>query len=107
MNLLRLTGLVAATHTPFDDAGALNPGVVDQLAGLAPGDAAGVPLVVEAYGYLMEDMPNMPLTQASQLLPLNTTYWVGWPTVDNPYTYPSTWTQNAHLIIHNLQPASQ
>ncbi|MDY6877251.1 MAG: ABC transporter substrate-binding protein [Chloroflexota bacterium] len=78
---------------------------VDQLDGLAPGDPAGVPLVVEAYQYLMEDMPSVPLTQASQLIPLNTTYWVNWPTAANPYTSPATWVQNAHLIIHNLQPA--
>jgi peptide/nickel transport system substrate-binding protein len=78
---------------------------VDQLAGFAPGDPAGIPLMVEAYGYLMEDMPNSPLTQATALLPMNTTYWVGWPTADNQYTNPGHWTQNAHLIIHNLQPA--
>jgi peptide/nickel transport system substrate-binding protein len=78
---------------------------VDLLAGFAPGDPASIQPTVDAYRYLIEDMPNIPLTQASQLLPLNTTYWTNWPTVDNPYTYPATWTQNAHLIIHNLQPA--
>jgi peptide/nickel transport system substrate-binding protein len=78
---------------------------VDQLAGLAPGDPAGVPLTVDAYRYLVEDMPNIPLTQSTALLPLNTTYWVNWPTADNPYANPSHWCQHANVIIHNLQPA--
>ena len=78
---------------------------VEELEGFAPGDPASIPITVEAYSYLMEDMPNIPLTQASQLLPMNTTYWVGWPTTANPYTNPGHWTQNAHLTIHNLQPA--
>lgn len=81
-------------------------GTVDELKGMAPGDEAGIPLVVEAYGYIMEDMPFVTLTQAQMLTPLNTTYWTNWPTSDNPYTIPSTWVQSTHLIIHNLQPAN-
>ena len=78
---------------------------VDKLAGLAPGDPAGVPLTVDAYRYLVEDMPNIPLTQSTALLPLNTTYWVNWPTANNPYANPSHWCQHANVILHNLQPA--
>lgn len=79
---------------------------VAQLKNLAPGDAAGVPIVVEAYQSLIADMPFVTLTQASMLTPINTTYWTNWPTSENPYTIPSTWVQSTHLIIHNLQPAN-
>lgn len=79
--------------------------IVEQLEQLAVNDPAGIPLVVDAYELLLADMPAITLTQATALIPLNTTYWTGWPTASNPYTYPSTWTQNTHLTLHNLQPA--
>ncbi|NMC29172.1 MAG: ABC transporter substrate-binding protein [Pelolinea sp.] len=80
---------------------------VAELKNLAPGDPAGVPIVVDAYEYIAEDMPFVTLTQASMLTPINTTYWTNWPTSENPYTIPSTWVQSTHLIIHNLQPVEQ
>ena len=80
---------------------------VANLKELAPGDPAGVPVVVEAYGYLMEDMPFVTLTQASMLTPFNTTYWTNWPTAENPYAIPSTWVQSTHLILHNIQPVTK
>jgi peptide/nickel transport system substrate-binding protein len=78
--------------------------IVEQIAPLSLGDPAIPGLVAEAYAYLMEDMPFIPLVQSTKLLPFNTTYWTGWPTSDDPYIKPGFWSGSAHLIIHNLVP---
>ena len=80
--------------------------VVDQIAPLPIGDPAIPGLVAEAYAYLVEDMPFIPLVQSTKLLPFNTTYWTGWPSSDNPYINPSAfWGGKGGLIIHNLTHA--
>ena len=76
--------------------------IVDQMSGLLPNDPAVPGLVAEAYKYLAEEVPFIPLVQSAKLLPFNTTYWSGWPTADNFYAEPWHWWNSAHRIIHNL-----
>jgi len=80
---------------------------VEQLKALAPGDPAGVPIVVEAYQKIIDDMPWVTLTQGSMLTPFNTTYWTNWPTGENPYAVPASWWQSTQLMLHNIQPVTQ
>jgi peptide/nickel transport system substrate-binding protein len=79
--------------------------IVDQIAPLQLGDPAIPGLVAEAYTYLREDMPFIPLVQSTKLLPFNNTYWTGWPTSDDPYINPGFWGGKGGLIIHNLTRA--
>lgn len=79
--------------------------IVDQIGVLPLGDPAIVDMVVEAYGYYYEDLPFIPLVQASKLVPFDTTYWTGWPTQENNYNHPATWWNSTHQIIHNLTKA--
>ncbi|MDW8061586.1 MAG: hypothetical protein RMJ00_02685, partial [Nitrososphaerota archaeon] len=37
------------------------------------------------------DLPIIPVVQAPALIPLNTYYWTGWPTSDNPWITPTPW----------------
>ena len=76
--------------------------IVDQMSGLLPDDPAVPGMVAEAYKYLAEEVPFIPLVQSAKLLPFNTTYWSGWPTADNFYAEPWHWWNSAHRIIHNL-----
>ena len=62
-------------------------------------------MVAEAYGYLAEEMPFIPLVQSFKLLPMNTTYWTGWPTNENYYNHPFHWWNSGHQIIHELTRA--
>lgn len=79
--------------------------LVDEIGSLQLG-APGVPeLVAEAYSYVYEDTPFVPLVQAAKLLPFSTTYWTGWPTTDNPVNHPAFWWGSTHQIIHNLTRA--
>ncbi|MEM9523399.1 MAG: ABC transporter substrate-binding protein [Pseudomonadota bacterium] len=79
--------------------------IVDKIATLPLGDPALPGLVAEAYGYLDAEMPFIPLVQSAKLLPMNTTYWEGWPTSENDYNHPFFWWNHTHQIIHNLTKA--
>ena len=65
--------------------------IVDQIGVMPLGDPEIVPMVVEAYQYIADETPIIPLAQASKLVPFDTTYWTGWPTAENNYNHPATW----------------
>ncbi len=77
--------------------------VVDRIGELPIGDPAVPDLVAEAYVHLFQDMPFIPLVQASKIVPYNETYWRGWPTAENNYNHPAFWWNHTHQIIHNLE----
>jgi peptide/nickel transport system substrate-binding protein len=79
--------------------------IVDQIGTLPLGDPAIVDMVVEAYQYIHDETPFIPLVQASKLVPFDTTYWTGWPTAENNFNHPATWWNSTHQIILNLQRA--
>jgi peptide/nickel transport system substrate-binding protein len=62
-------------------------------------------MVVEAYQYIWDETPFIPLVQASKLVPFDTTYWTNWPTAENNYNHPATWWFSTHQIILNLKKA--
>jgi len=79
--------------------------IVDEIGVLPLGDPAIVDMVVEAYQYIWDETPFIPLVQASKLVPFDTTYWTGWPTAENNYNHPATWWNSTHQIILNLKKA--
>ena len=80
--------------------------IVDLMEGMALGDPAIPAMVADAYGYMAAEMPFIPLVQSAKLLPMNTTYWEGWPSNDNYYNHPFHWWNSGHQIIHNLTAAN-
>ncbi len=87
------------------DATAKYSAIVDKMANMAVGDPAIQGMVVEAYQYYYDELPFIPVVQASKLLPYNTTYWTGWPTAENNYNHPAHWWGHMHQVIHNLKKA--
>lgn len=79
--------------------------IVDEIGTLPLGDPQIVDMVVDAYQYIYNETPFIPLVQASKLVPFDTTYWTGWPTADNNFNHPATWWNSTHQIIHNLERA--
>lgn len=79
--------------------------IVDEIGTLPLGDPQIVDMVVEAYREYYEEMPFIPLVQATKLVPFDTTYWTGWPTAENNFNHPATWWYSTHQIIHNLTKA--
>jgi len=76
--------------------------IVDQIGTLPLGDPAIPGLVAQAYKYLYDEAPVIPLVQAEKLVPFDTTYWTNWPTAKNNYQIPTTWWQMTFAIIFNL-----
>jgi peptide/nickel transport system substrate-binding protein len=79
--------------------------IVDQIGVLPLGDPSIPGLVAQAYKYLADEMPVVPLVQAEKIVPFDTTYWTGWPTDKNAYAIPTTWWQNTYEILFNLKKA--
>jgi len=79
--------------------------IVDQIGVLPLGDPKIAELVVQAYKYINDETPVIPLVQAAKLVPFDTTYWTGWPTAENNYNHPATWWNSTHQIILNLKKA--
>lgn len=87
------------------EAAAAYTAIVDQMGTMPLGAEGLTEMVVEAYQYLDAEKPFTPLVQAAKLIPMNTTYWTGWPTAENNYNHPAFWWGSAHHIIHNLEKA--
>ncbi|MEQ4210115.1 ABC transporter substrate-binding protein [Actinopolymorpha sp. B9G3] len=79
---------------------------VDAMAGLPLGDPRiDAPFIAAAREWL-RDLPFFPAAHAKKLYSFNTRYWVGWPSIDDPYIHPPTVWNSSHRIIHNLRPAT-
>jgi peptide/nickel transport system substrate-binding protein len=79
--------------------------IVDQIGNLPLGDPKIDELFTQAMEIWMAELPIIPVTQAKKLIPLDETYWTGWPDQKNAYHSPWTWWQSTHALIHNLKPA--
>lgn len=79
--------------------------LVDEIGVLPLGDPQIDDLFVQAADIFIDELPVIPVTQAKKIVPFNTTYWTNWPSADNPYIHPPTWSQSTHVILHNLEPA--
>ncbi len=79
--------------------------IVAQIGSLPLGDPEVIPMVLDAYQYFYEDLPILPLNQATKLIPFNSTYWEGWPTSENNFNHPATWWHSTHQIISELTKA--
>jgi peptide/nickel transport system substrate-binding protein len=77
--------------------------IVDQIGSLPLGDPSIPGLVAQAYKYISDETPIIPLVQAEKIVPFDTTYWTGWPTDSNNYIIPTTWWQNTFDILFNLK----
>jgi len=79
--------------------------IVARIGSLPVGHPDILPLVLEAYGYIYEDLPFIPLNQATKLIPFNNTYWEGWPTSENNWNHPATWWQSTHQFFQEITKA--
>lgn len=80
--------------------------LVDELYGTSPTDTEAVMAI---WNQCMEiwipDNPDLQISQGIHRLPMNTTYWTGWPTEEDPYVNPAHFHLTWGLVMHRLQPA--
>ena len=62
------------------------------------------PLFHKAAEIWIDNLPDTMLVQTVIQLPMNTTYWTGWPTCDNEYVHEGFWHRSAMLMWVRLDP---
>ena len=79
--------------------------IVDEVYVTPPSDKAKVTeLFLKAMEIWLPELPDIPLMQFYHRLPLNTTYWTGYPTAENPYVNPAFFHSTGPLVYHKLEP---
>ncbi len=79
--------------------------LVDQISLLPVGDPKGLPLYLQALELYLKEKPELPIVQWLHRIPMNTTYWEGWPTAEDPYVNGAFWAKTFPLILHRLKPS--
>ena len=54
----------------------------------------------------VEEMPFIPLMAYNKFAPFDTTYWTGFPSVDNPYSASGPFWSNLRYMIVELEPSA-
>jgi peptide/nickel transport system substrate-binding protein len=78
--------------------------LVDQMRLLPLGDDRLKPLWREAAAIWLRALPDAPLAQTIVEVPMNTTYWTGWPSCDDEYVHEGFWHVSAMLMWVRLRP---
>ncbi len=79
-------------------------GIIDEMAKLPADDPGVMPLWHKAMEIWLPELPIVPLIQTVIQVPMNTTYWSGWPSCNDPYTAGGYWLRDQLLMWSKLQP---
>jgi peptide/nickel transport system substrate-binding protein len=80
--------------------------ILEQMASMAPDNPEYMDLYLAAMEIWLENLVNAPIQQWLHRIPMNQTYWVNWPTEENPYVNGAFWHTTFPLILHNLEPVA-
>ncbi len=79
--------------------------IVDQMAQTSSEDKARlIELFRQAMEIWLPELPDVQITEWYHRIPMNTTYWKGWPTRDDPYVNGAFWHLTFPLILMRLEP---
>ncbi|MBI4306896.1 MAG: ABC transporter substrate-binding protein [Chloroflexi bacterium] len=59
----------------------------------------------QAFQIWIKELPDVQLVEWYHRIPMNTTYWKGWPTQGDPYVNGAFWHLTFPLILTKLEPA--
>jgi len=81
--------------------------IVNEMAAMSPSpdDPQYMDLYLQALEIWLDNLVDCPIQQWLHRIPMNTTYWTGWPDEDNPYVNGAFWTMTIGMILHNLEAA--
>jgi peptide/nickel transport system substrate-binding protein len=78
--------------------------IVDEVFVTSPDDTAKMKeLWLKAMAIWLPELPDVQLMQFYHRLPMNLTYWKGYPTKDNPYVNPAFFHSTFALVLHKLE----
>jgi len=76
--------------------------IINQMATMSKDDPKYMNLYLAAIEIYLDDLIDSPIQQWMHRIPMNTTYWEGWPTADNPYLNGAFWHLTWPLILQKL-----
>lgn len=81
--------------------------IVDEIGQLAPDNPRIKDLVVQAMEIWMREAVEAPISEWYHRVPMNQTYWTGWPTEANAYMQPTFWYTSGSFgyVLPRLKPA--
>ena len=78
--------------------------VVDEMSVTPPTEVDKVKAQFhDAMALWLSDLPVIPVVQAPALVPINSTYWTGWPSAKNPWIMPVCWWATFNLVINGYK----
>jgi peptide/nickel transport system substrate-binding protein len=81
--------------------------LVDELYGISPTETDKVmDIWNKCMAIWIPQYPDIQISQGLHRLPMNTTYWTGWPTQEDPYINPAHFHLTWALVMHHLTPAA-
>jgi peptide/nickel transport system substrate-binding protein len=80
--------------------------IVDEMAVTSPDDQdLLIDQWLRALAIWLPELPDIPIQEWYHRIPMNQTYWTGWPTQENAYVNGAFWHLTFPLILNRLQPA--
>jgi len=79
----------------------------EEMQKYPPDDPKVVEIGREMLKILIEEQPFTPIVGTTKIVPVDTYYWKGWPTADNPYMGPTWWWGNFKLVLPHLKPTGR
>jgi peptide/nickel transport system substrate-binding protein len=81
--------------------------IVDQVAKLPPEDPKITELVKAAMEIWMREAVEAPINEWYHRIPMNETYWTGWPSTQEPYMLPASFYMSGTFgyVLNRLKPA--
>jgi peptide/nickel transport system substrate-binding protein len=79
--------------------------LVDEMGVTAPEDPKTTELFRSAMEIWLRELPDVPLLQFYHRIPMNQTYWTGWPSKEDPYINEAFWHRTFILVLARLKAA--
>ena len=81
--------------------------IVDEVFATAPDDTAKMQeLWLKAMAIWLPELPDVQLMQFYHRLPMNLTYWKGFPNKEDPYVNAAFFHSTYALVLHRLEPTT-
>jgi len=80
--------------------------IVDEMSTVPMGDPRVKELFHKAMEIWLRELPTVPFVQWYHRIPMNTTYWEGWPTEKDPYVNGAFWHLTFPMILRRLKPTT-
>jgi peptide/nickel transport system substrate-binding protein len=80
--------------------------ILAQMATKSTEDPEYMDLYLAALEIYLDNLVDAPIQQFMHYIPMNTTYWTGWPTQDDPYVNGAFWHLTWSLILQRLEPTA-